>query len=315
MTITLVDVLREYEIYDRSTPGRETLVFDSQLYDADDQLTTFTRYIPDSSDGWIETVVRMNDTEVIGSGEDPRPFFWRGSVCVASQTFNPAHAFVNKFYIKNEDRWITLIPPTRITPGKNWAPFVRDGDLYFVHEYSPFRVMKAKFIHPRDDFMVLDIIAEHDIPTAKSIDGYSSFRGGSNGVQIGEVILGIGHTNTHSDDTIESIQHRPFVWVYHPDQSLTYYELDFDFPDTYRIVDPTSLYFRDGTLYMTTSETEFIWPVTGQKGRTCLYSLNLTGASHENGFGLGRRRLHWWPHDAPPKKRWFLGAWGRSKGA
>ena len=315
MVIRLEKVLREFEIYDRSTPDRENLLFDSHMPDRDGKLVKFTRYIPDSSDGWIETVVRMNGTEVIGSGEDPRPFVWQNSVCVASQTFNPAHAFVNKFYICDQDRWITLIPATRITPGKNWAPFVRDEELYFVHEYSPFRVMKAKFIHPRDDFMVLDIVAEHDIETATSLDGYSSFRGGANGVQIGDVILGIGHTNTHSDDTLESIVHRPFIWVYHPDTSLTYYELDFEFPDTYRIVDPTALYLQDGKLFLTTSETEFVWNVTGQKGRSCLYSLDITGESHENGFGLGRRRLHWWPHDAPPKKRWFLGAWGRSKGA
>lgn len=307
MTLNLVAVLREFEITQAPAVGND--VFFAKAYDPDqDVSTTFVRRFgpPDTQ---YRSNILMDDTRDIGSGEDPRPFFWRGSVCLSAPTFSPDHGFINKIYIKARDNWVVLIPPEKIVPGKNWVPFVRDDDLYFIHAFSPFRVLKARSLSEQDDFMVLDVVAEHEVPTPKSADNFSRLRGGANAVQIGRRIVGLGHTNDRMDKTHGSTIHRPFVFIYDPDVQLDYYAVDFDFPPTYRIVDPTSLYLQGDTLYLVTCETEKVWQIAPQKGRSCLYTVDLEGFHDEDSIGFGGRRLHRWSHGQPSKIRRLLGPW------
>jgi len=312
MKIKLDSVCREFEITARSTPDNQIFVFDSFVHEPGVGTTKFSRYIDDSFNSWKDTVVVMDDDRVIGSGEDPRAFMWRGSPCCSAQTFNAGHGFINKIYVKNLDKWLILIPPDGIAPGKNWTPFVREDELYFIHGFSPFRVLKAKLLSENDGFLVLDTVAEHSIRTPQSFDNFSRYRGGANALQFGDLIVGIGHTNELRGADSTTMIHRPFVYVYKPDQSVTYCDFDFEFPDTYNIVDPTAFYLQDGTLFLTTCETELVWDLAGQKGRICRYSLEMNGDLDENSFGFGGRRLHRWSHDDPPERRRFLGAWRRS---
>lgn len=316
MTIKLASVLREFTIHERPEPGRETRVFESYTYTEAFGLTRFAREIRNTEHPWTGSVILMDDTGEIGSGEDPRAFVWRGSPCAMATTFSPRHGPIHKLYVKTLSKWFLLIPPRQIDSGKNWAPFVLDDELYFVHAMSPFRVLKARILSERDDFMVLDVVAEHPIATPKSSDGFSRFRGGSNALQVGEDIFGFGHTNQRLDrrDPV-SMTHRPFLYHYRPGREVAFYETDFDFDDAYRIVDPTALYQKGGITYLVTSETETVWHMAPQRGRTCLYSLGRIEDNDEDGFGLGRRRLHWWTHGQSSALRRLLGARGRPQKA
>lgn len=310
MNINLVSVLREFAIVEKPTSVHDNHVFFCRAYDpVSDAFTDFSRFFENPNEPWTGSNIVMDGTQHIGSGEDPRPFYWRGSPCVSAQTFSTSHGFINKIYVKTLNKWFILIPPKNITAGKNWCPFVHDGDLYFVHEYSPFRVLKAAFLSEHDDFMVLNVVAKHDVPTPKAGDNYSQFRGGANALQFGDKIVGIGHRNQRLGKDSTDIVHRPFFFIYEPDVSLAYYAFDFDFPDTFKIVDPTSLYLKDGTLYLVTCETELAWDNVPQIGRSCLYEIDIEGLFDENGTGFGGRRLHWWPHGKTSKIRRLLGAW------
>ena len=312
MIIERVAVLREFEIVEDPGARQANDVFHASAHDPErDELTEFFRRFGAPRTQYKSNII-MDGVADIGSGEDPRPFYWRGSPCISAHTFSPGHGSINKVYVKTLDRWFTLIPPKNIVPGKNWSPFVRDDDLYFVHEYAPFRVLKADFLSEQDGFMVLDTIAEHHVKTPQSSDGFSRFRGGANALQIDDCVVGIGHTNDRVDETDIGIVHRPFVFVYKPDTCLDYYTFNFDFPDTYRIVDPTSLYLKDGMFFLMTCETETVWSVAPQVGRSCLYKMDLRGALDEDSIGFGGRRLHRWSHDQPSGVRRLLGAWRRS---
>lgn len=311
MALELVSVLREFQLQgDPSTCGeQDNKVFDSYAYAANGCGTRFMRQIADPQKPWEHSKVLMNDGQVVGSGEDPRAFYWRDSPCVSAVSYSRNHGQINKIYIQRSNRWITLIPPRKLKPGKNWAPFVKENELYFVHAYSPFRVLKARFLDEADPFMVLDVVASHAIRTPRSFDKFSMFRGGSNGLQVGGKIVGVGHTNQRMDRAGDSMVHRPFLFVYAPEQYLSYYTFDFDFPERYRIVDPTSLFMKSGRLHMVTCETEFVWDRTPQRGRSCLYQLEIPGDEDENGIGFRGRRIYWWAHGESSKVRRLLGAW------
>lgn len=309
MPVELISVLREFDLLEKSTPEHENFVFDSYAYAPESGLTKFNRRIEDTRRQRLNSTIHCNDADAVGTGEDPRAFFWRGSPCISALTAPPGHEFINKIYILNEDRWLTLVTPKGLAPGKNWSPLVLEGELYFIHGFSPFRLLKARHLHPNDPFLLVDIAEELPIKTPNSTDGFSNLRGGSNAVQLGDWIFGAGHTNDRRNrrDHLTMV-HRPFFYVYLPGQSLTYYECAFDFPDRYHLVDPTSLYIRDGRLNLITCETERVWGHTPQKGRICLYQMDIPGDCNENSLGFGGRRLHRWTHGQPSQIRRLLGA-------
>ena len=305
-------MIREIKIVERSAGGIENLLFESHTHDDRHGRSTFARHIPDASQPWENNTILMNGEIPIGSGEDPRAFQWRDSPCCTALTFSPDHGFINRLYIAAEQRWITLIPPKSLAPGKNWMPYVVDGTLFFIHGFSPFRVLRARFLSERDNHMLLDIVAEHPMKLPKSRDGFCQFRGGANALALGDRVVGIGHTNTPLPDQPGSIRHRPFLFHYIPGKRVDLFTFPHDFPAQYRIVDPTSLYLRDGRIFLTTSETENEWHLPPQTGRMCLYSINAEDVSHEDSIGFRGRRLHRWTDDQPSQIRRLLGAWRRS---
>ncbi len=250
----------------------------------------------------------MDGAERLGTGEDPRAFFWNGSLCLSAGTFSKGHGFLNRLYIRDARRWITLIPPKRIAPGKNWMPFVHDGNLCFIHALSPFRVLQARPFSPDDGYALLDIVAEHPIDVPLSHDKFPILRGGSNALQVGDAIFAFGHTNVRTGEAEDTIEHRPFAIVYRPGERVSYYRVDHGFHPAYRLVDPTSLYRQGGKSYLVTCESERIWHQTPLKGRICRYEVDIPGGLNENGIGAWRRRLYRWSHGETPAIRRVLGA-------
>ncbi|MDG2014490.1 MAG: hypothetical protein P8J33_13360 [Pirellulaceae bacterium] len=311
MALTFVSVLREFELQENPSPdqAQANQIFDSFAYGPDGHSTRFSRVIQNAQAAWVGSQIVGEQGEVLGSGEDPRAFFWRDSPCISAPSHTREHGHINKIYVHKLRKWFTLVPPKKMTAGKNWAPFVWNGDLHFVHSYSPFRVLKARFLSEQDDFMVLERVAEHRIPTPKSFDRFSKFRGGSNALQWGNRVLGVGHTNERQGRASDTMIHRPFLFVYEPEQSVTYYAIDYDYPTEFRIVDPTSLFAKNGELHLVTCETEFIWDRTPQRGRSCLYHLDIKGDFDENSTRFRSRRLHRWAHGESSKIRRILGPW------
>ena len=209
MKFRLKKVLREFEFADLKGASEGNHVFDAVIFGPGGKPTRFTRHFMPIEKPWTDSVIVMNESEVIGSGETPRPFYWRGSPCISAATFSPHHGFINKIYIQDLGRWIPIFFFEAQKCGKNWMPFVWDDDLYFVHEYSPFRVLKAEYVHENDGFLVVRTVVEHDVHLPTSYDNYSWLRGGSNAVQIGDLIVGMGHTNELREETLESIWHGP----------------------------------------------------------------------------------------------------------
>ncbi|QPN58005.1 hypothetical protein I1E95_08190 [Synechococcus sp. CBW1107] len=77
--------------------------------------------------------------------------------------------------------------PERLKLGKNWQPFLKEGILHIVHGFSPFIILKldenyAAQIEHHDE-TELNISAPHD--------GYTIFRGGSNGLTVGSGVVSV----------------------------------------------------------------------------------------------------------------------------
>ena len=300
--IKLEKVLREFKLKPFTDGTHQNLVFDAQIWDETNGTSRFVRLIEDSLEAYADTCILDGDGNVLGSGEDPRPFRWRDSHCISVQTYSHDHGSVNKVFICNEDRWITIITPLGLPVGKNWTPFVVNGELHFIHGFSPFRVLKARFVSPKDNTMLVDVVAEHPLNGETSFDGFSRYRGGTAALQLGDLFFGIGHTNLRTSTKVEaSTIHRPFLFVYQPDVSVTLFECDFEFAERFNIVDPTSLYVQNGRFYFVTCETETVWHVTPQEGRSCLYSVEIPKSLDVDSLCFGGRQLHQWSSDQPER--------------
>jgi hypothetical protein len=154
-----------------------------------------------------------------------------------------------------EKRECDIISPPGLKVGKNWQPFLRDGMLFAVHSFAPLTVLEIS----------ADGIARvaHEAPTQFWLpaphDGFTMFRGGSNGIMSGDVLVGFGHLTATRDD------HRPFVWAIDGLMQIT-----LSIPGSFfglrskgfRIVDPTSLFPFNGRLHLglCASEREWFYP-------------------------------------------------------
>ena len=142
--------------------------------------------------------------------------------------------------------------PHKLKPGKNWQPFLKEGMLHIVHGFSPFIILKldenytAQIEHHYET--ELDISAPHD--------GYTIFRGGSNGLTLGSSVIGTGHLTTSRHE------HRPFIWAISESNRLRaiiptkvsgFREKGFN------VIDPTSLFLWKDNLYLGICATEREW--------------------------------------------------------
>jgi hypothetical protein len=223
---------------------------------------------------WASTHIKFEPDTIIGGGEDPRAFLFNGQLAYCCTVHTPSTGHMPHVFVKNDNQWTgTHYKMTDSkNPGKNWAPFVYNKELYFVQEISPFRVLKANG-DKADTFFVQDI----DAPK-QHIDGYSILRGGCNGLQISDnKVMGFGHSN-HAPGDWDSIVHLPFVWLIDmTTKSVEIFNVDFGWDNNYKIVDPTSFFIKDGQYYLTTCESNMTWiyNVT-QQGRSCIYPVSFS---------------------------------------
>jgi hypothetical protein len=242
-------------------------IFHSQVGDY-----TFCRSV--SYQNWPVTSVKVNG-QMIGLGEDPRAFDLFGIPACYAVRFNEVERFVPQLFLQNEDEWmiVNIKVPNTITPGKNWSPFTYNDSVYFVHEVSPFRVLRLA-----GDVATVEF--EYNLPAeVMPIDNYSVLRGGSNGLDVGDgIVLGFGHDNyadNHYD--INTIRHRPYPWVVNmKDQTVGLPKIDFAWDSRYNIIDPTAFIVKDGKYFLMTCETESQWKRQVQTGRRCLYPITIT---------------------------------------
>jgi hypothetical protein len=232
---------------------------------------TFSRLV-NNLDWWNSSIIVNGD--IIGKGEDPRAFNFNDIISCFSVKWEQEKGTTPQLFLLKDNHWQNIeikFSISDINLGKNWSPFVYDEELYFIHEFSPFRILK---FHEGEvtEFFVSDFYSEK-----QKYDGYNILRGGSNGLQIGDKVLGFGHTNIISDvENLYSIVHRPFLWILDMKNFTVQIEkINYEFEEEYNIVDPTSFFIKDKKMYLQTVETEFIWEYQPQNIRSCLYEVDI----------------------------------------
>lgn len=192
---------------------------------------------------WANSVIVL-DGKVIGPGEDPRIVVLpEGDIAVSAVDTRKAPWTTN---IWRNGAWHA----SRFRDGKNWAPFITNGYLGFVHSYDPAVVIVRGDPERRGPIRQTFVGRSEAGP-----DGFSAWRGGTNGLRLKHHwVIGVGHvTRQHAHLT-----HRPFVWTL-GDGSLICEEVPS--PSPFSLCDPTSLErHENGTdFWLHTCETERAW--------------------------------------------------------
>ena len=262
MKISITDrtVINQFEFAPNFDVFQSRCVVDNNEY-------TFARNVDQLN--WINTQIKIDDT-LIGYGEDPRAFDLLGIPACYSVRFT-GDQFIPQLYIKSNDSWdcIQMHMGSSLSPGKNWAPFIYENEIYFVHEISPFRVVKL-------EGNVVYSVFTKDLPAEiQPLDSDPTLRGGCNGLDIGNgLIVGFGHDNYAA--TRDSIRHRPFGWCINMSkQDVSIVDVDFAWDNKFNIIDPTAFIKKDGQYYLMTCETESAWHISNQTGRNCLYAVTI----------------------------------------
>jgi hypothetical protein len=191
--------------------------------------------------------------------------------------------------------------------GKNWQPFVYGSQLYAVHSFSPFRIIR---IDPQTGISApvfeqnvgLDVIAPHD--------RFTHFRGGGSALAIDGELIGFSHF------TIDGGRHMLFRWTYSPArrQLDVCFDVDVRFlaAEGLNIVDPTSFFAFRGKYYLGVSCSNRDW-FYGQTHASFLLELKVWGAEAAApslaGLLEGRPGNHApGAQDSPPKTTHFFRA-------
>lgn len=208
----------------------------------------------------------VNQVEDLGPGRDPR---------VVSDEQN-AYAIITTveyiegksihraslYDIRKRKRILILAQDPGFTYGKNWQPFLREGKLFVVHQLTPYRVYA---INIHDGSMTLDHEADisFKLPQFHSVFNYTDesrsfpmFRGGCNAIVSNGWIHGVGKA------TSQVYRHHPFFWSACKGNDLEIVFTGF-FYDLHKcgfnIIDPTSLFYYKGDLYLGLCCTERDW--------------------------------------------------------
>lgn len=131
-----------------------------------------------------------------------------------------------------------VIVDSFVPDGKNWVPFVKDGELFFIYSMLPLKILKC---NPSDGECTW-VPTKSNSPPAK----VGPLRGGGAArVFGGRYVVGFGHA------TISHMHHSPFLYCL----DLETDEMDFSFmPESsavtpitgYFYMDPTSFWIQDG---------------------------------------------------------------------
>jgi len=214
-------------------------------------------------------IVRTFGFEI--EAEDPR------LICVSDKVYV---IFICKTGTPNQNRGIGItefnnFDPTMLrlrgvapnTIEKNWAPFTKDGKLYFVYNYDPLVVLHYDF----NKEGACDIVyAQNNITLPIDTDGPNFLRGGSNLLPYREdLYIGGCHSRVHLD-TFYHFTHfvvldtskwevvflsKPILFNYNKKDSLTFKNTNImlDINSKFPIQDPVSLTFNNEEYLLTIS--------------------------------------------------------------
>lgn len=212
--------------------------------------------------------------EVLGQGVDPRIVSDGDRAYVVYADYLEEDAYRPVFRVRELPSGKTRIyEHTDFPMGKNWQPFLRDGRLFVLHEFSPARVIE----------LCLDgriaTVSEHETGFTQTAphDGYTIHRGGSNGV-VGPDgnVYGYGHF------TFANHTHAPFPWRLSPDGQLDCGEAMM-FPafrdQGFNLHDVTSFFVHDGDSYLGLTLSERDW-FHGQRMANVLLRLPVDDLPH-----------------------------------
>jgi hypothetical protein len=208
--------------------------------------------------------------EIMPIGEDPRCIVVRGRPFVLTPA-SPGQPLNYVLFDVHARKNINLeFRGSRgLKYGKNWQPFVFEDELYAVHAFSPFRIVKidvetgtCEVVFEKD--IGLDLLAPHD--------RFTHFRGGGTALVLHGEIVGFAHL------TLDSGRHMLFRWTFSPARRQVSLCCDIDTrflaAEGLHIVDPTSFFsFRD-KLYLGLSCSNRDW-FYGQTHSS--YLLEITG--------------------------------------
>lgn len=205
-----------------------------------------------NNEHYNSTVCIKNGREV--SGEDPRPFILHNQRYILSQymvdTIKNMHINVVNYDTGEQSRYVVNEPDFNY--GKNWVPFVFNDLLYIIYRFDPFTVICNGNII---------VSVPTNLPKC-SIDNFTSYRGGTNGMVSsgadGRYIFGIGHNAPVLED------HFPFIWVIDTvDNTLEIADLE-EYNRMYILADPTSIWNADdgaghASTYVSIFESSHSW--------------------------------------------------------
>lgn len=224
---------------------RTDQLFQSRSLDSD---VVLTRRVLKS--GWF----RPAREEVLGQGSDPRIVSDGIHAYVVYADYLADHGFRGVFrVVELPSRQSCVYEHTDFPMGKNWQPFLRDGRLFVLHGFAPARVIELC----RDGRIetVTELETDHD--QIAPHDGYTIFRGGSNGVRgpSGDV-YGFGHF------TFTNYTHAPFPWRLTQDGTVQCGDAMM-FPafraQGYHLHDVTSYFIHEDHAYLGLTLTERDW--------------------------------------------------------
>jgi hypothetical protein len=193
-------------------------------------------------------------------GEDPRPFVLNGKQYVITQRFNGSFETVQNFIVDvntGEDSLYKVDRP-HFFYGKNWTPFVHYNELYILHRFDPFTILKNG-----------QVIIEFNTNLPKDGTNFCQYRGGSNGISIYDKIYGIGHR------TLSQYDHIPFIWILDlTNRTVEIMNLK-NFKKIETINDPTSLWIENDNFYLSIFESSKRWHDDNLNCRSLIYKINL----------------------------------------
>ena len=134
--------------------------------------------------------------------EDLRLFYWKGKLCASAMSarHDPNHLQQVLLEFDDEARItsVTVLKHSEAAHEKNWMPWVRGDELFFIYKMHPFLILKWN-----DTTKVLEQNQTADIPLS-----FQDWKGGSQVVQWGDGWIVATHESADYPDKRRVYSHR-----------------------------------------------------------------------------------------------------------
>ncbi len=237
-------------------------------YDKPENINVFYSYFSVEGEPIYRTIGKNEDNNIIKlrnnmlfNGEDPRPFKLANEEYIVSQRFHGDFKTVENYIVNvnKGDNYLYKVNRNNFFYGKNWTPFVYNNELYILHRFDPFTVIKNG-----------NIIIEIQMNLPNDSTDFCQYRGGSNGLQIDDnIVVGFGHR------TYTNYDHMPFIWILDfKNKTIEIMNL-INYEKKERINDPTSLWKENNQIYLSIFESSKRWHDHDLNCRSLIYKINL----------------------------------------